>query len=64
MLLTIYQKYLDIPTPIDDKVDLDIHDDNEVISHEPREDVINEIYQSEEVMEGQVFPYLKTLRGE
>ena len=35
--------------------------DTEVISHEPREDVINEIYQSKDVMEGHVFPYLKSL---
>ena len=39
-------------------------EDTEVIMHEPREDVINEIYLSEEVMEGQVFPYLNGLLGE
>ena len=38
-----------------------IEDENEVISHEPREDVINEIYGSEDVMEGHVFPYLKSV---
>lgn len=36
--------------------------DNEVVSHEPREDVINEIYQSEDVMEGHVFPYLRSIK--
>ena len=38
--------------------------DNEVVMHEASEDVINEIYVSEEVMEGHVFPYLKGLLGE
>ena len=37
---------------------------NEVVMHEASEDVINEIYVSEEVMEGHVFPYLKGLLGE
>lgn len=36
-------------------------DDNEVVEHEKREDVINEIYQSKDVMEGHVFPYLKSI---
>ena len=36
--------------------------DTEVISHEPREDVINDIYQSEDVMEGHVFPYLRSIK--
>jgi len=36
-------------------------DENEVVEHEPREDVINEIYQSKDVMEGHVFPYLKSI---
>ncbi len=40
------------------------NDDNEVVSHETREDVINVIYGSEEVMEGHVFPYLNGLLGE
>ena len=35
--------------------------DTEVVSHEPREDVINTIYESEDVMEGHVFPYLRSL---
>ena len=39
-------------------------DDNEVVEHESRKDVIAEIYQSKDVMEGHVFPYLKGLRGE
>ena len=43
---------------------IEVHDDNEVVAHEPREDVINEIYGSEEVMEGHVFPYLNGLLGE
>lgn len=42
---------------------IDIYDDNEVINHEQREDVITDIYQSEEVMEGHLFPYLKSLRN-
>ncbi len=40
------------------------HEDNEIVSHESKEDVINVIYGSEEVMEGHVFPYLKGLLGE
>lgn len=39
----------------------DLIDENEVVEHEPREDVINEIYQSKDVMEGHVFPYLKSI---
>lgn len=50
-------------TPIEAVIE-ESHDDNEVVSHESREDVINEIYGSEEVMEGHVFPYLKGLLGE
>ena len=38
-----------------------MEDENEVVEHEPREDVINEIYQSKDVMEGHVFPYLKSI---
>jgi chromosome segregation ATPase len=48
-----------VETPI-----VEVHEDNEVVAHEPREDVINEIYGSEEVMEGHVFPYLNGLLGE
>lgn len=51
-----------VVTPVD-KI-IETHDDNEVVSHESREDVINVIYGSEEVMEGQVFPYLNGLLGE
>lgn len=40
---------------------VNLYDDNEVVEHEPREDVINEIYQSKDVMEGHVFPYLKSI---
>ena len=43
------------------KTEFNIGDDNEVIDHEPRKDVIAEIYQSKDVMEGHVFPYLKSL---
>ena len=43
---------------------IESHDDNEVVAHESRRDVINEIYGSEEVMEGHVFPYLNGLLGE
>lgn len=43
---------------------IESHDDNEVVSHESRKDVIEEIYGSEEVMEGHVFPYLNGLLGE
>lgn len=53
-----------IEEPIIAPVDLETREDNEVVSHEPREDVINEIYGSEEVMEGHVFPYLNGLLGE
>ena len=48
-----------VETPI-----VEVHDDNEVVAHEPRKDVIDEIYGSEEVMEGHVFPYLNGLLGE
>ena len=44
--------------------DFNFMDDNEVMEHESRKDVIAEIYQSKDVMEGHVFPYLKGLRGE
>lgn len=43
---------------------IETHEDNEVVAHEPRKDVISEIYGSEEVMEGHVFPYLNSLLGE
>lgn len=43
---------------------IETHEDNEVVAHEPRKDVIDEIYGSEEVMEGHVFPYLNGLLGE
>jgi DNA repair exonuclease SbcCD ATPase subunit len=43
---------------------VETHDNNEVVSHESREDVINVIYGSSEVMEGHVFPYLNGLLGE
>ena len=49
-------------TPVDELIES--HDDNEVVSHESREDVINVILGSEEVMEGHVFPYLNGLLGE
>ena len=51
-----------IVTPVDQIIES--HDDNEVVSHESREDVINVILGSEEVMEGHVFPYLNGLLGE
>ena len=41
--------------------DFNFMDDNEVIEHESRKDVIAEIYQSKDVMEGHVFPYLKSI---
>ena len=40
---------------------LNEENDNEVVEFESREDVINEIYQSKDVMEGHVFPYLKSI---
>ena len=49
-------------TPVEEIVET--HDDNEVVAHESREDVINVILGSEEVMEGHVFPYLNGLLGE
>ena len=49
-------------TPVDQI--LESHDDNEVVSHESKRDVIDVIYGSEEVMEGHVFPYLNGLLGE
>ncbi len=52
------------PTVIPTSEIIETHDDNEVVSHESREDVINEIYGSKEVMEGHVFPYLNGLIGE
>ena len=36
--------------------------DNEVISHESVKEVINEIYESEDIMENHVFPYLRAIR--
>lgn len=35
--------------------------DDEIISHESREDVVNDIFGSEEIMEGHVFPFLKSV---
>ena len=53
-------------TPTEDvnvvNADLNLMDDNEVIDHESRKDVIAEIYQSKDVMEGHVFPYLSSIR--
>ena len=43
--------------------DYDLFDENEVVEHENREDVISEIYQSKDVMEEHVFPYLRSLIG-
>ena len=48
-------------TPINNIDLLNEEYDNEVVSHEPRKDVISVIYESEDVMEGHVFPYLKSL---
>ena len=39
----------------------DLNVDTEVVDYEPREDVINEIYESKDIMEGHVFPYLKSI---
>ena len=41
---------------------IDIYDENEIVSHEPRPDIINEIYESEDIMENHVFPYLRSVR--
>lgn len=41
---------------------IDIYDENEIVSHEPRPEVINEIYESEDIMENHVFPYLRSVR--
>lgn len=62
-----YNKFMDILNSEISRIESakeEIKEDTEVIMHEPREDVINEIYLSEEVMEGQVFPYLNGLLGE
>jgi chromosome segregation ATPase len=58
-------KVTEIPVeePVISKIE-ETHDDNEVVDHESRKDVIDEIYGSEEVMEGHVFPYLNGLLGE
>lgn len=48
-------------TPINNFDLFDEEYDNEVVSHETRKDVISVIYESEDVMEGHVFPYLKSL---
>lgn len=40
---------------------IDEYEENEIVDREKREDIINEIYQSEEIMEGQVFPYLRSV---
>ncbi len=42
--------------------DFNIMDENEVVEHEPRKDVIADIYQSKDVMEGHVFPYLNSIK--
>jgi len=52
------------PTIVPVEPIVETHDNNEVVSHESREDVINVIYGSSEVMEGHVFPYLNGLLGE
>ena len=60
-------KVTEIPVPEITPIEVPIeetHDDNEVVSHESRKDVIDVIYGSEEVMEGHVFPYLNGLLGE
>ncbi len=49
--------------PVVSKIE-ETHEDTEVVDHESRKDVIDEIYGSEEVMEGHVFPYLNGLLGE
>lgn len=41
---------------------LETVNNNEVIEHESVKDVINEIYESEDIMENHVFPYLKAVR--
>ena len=47
---------------LDNNLDLlNISDENEVVDYEAREDVINDIYQSKDIMEGHVFPYLKSI---
>ena len=49
-------------TPIDNSLNIYEEEyDTEVVSHEPRKDVINVIYESEDVMEGHVFPFLRSL---
>ena len=53
----------EIPTEVPNIV-IDMPNINEVVSHEPREDVVNVIYGSKEVMEEHVFPYLNGLIGE
>ena len=54
---------MDVDLDIDAlKKELDLSFDNEVVDHEKRADVIQEIYESEDVMEGHVFPYLKSVR--
>ncbi|MBO6194959.1 MAG: hypothetical protein J6O56_01285 [Bacilli bacterium] len=55
------------PEPISEEIsaintDFNVVDDNEVIEHESRKDVITEIYQSKDVMEGHVFPYLNSIK--
>lgn len=63
-----YNKFMDILNSeisrIEASKEVVESNDNEVVMHEASEDVINEIYVSEEVMEGHVFPYLKGLLGE
>lgn len=61
-----YNKFMDILNSEIDRIEKtkETNYDTEVIMHESREDVINDIYGSEEVMEGHVFPYLNGLIGE
>lgn len=61
-----YNKFINILNEEINKAQVEVTPsyDTEVIEHEKREDVINDIYESEEIMEEHVFPYLNGLIGE
>ena len=40
---------------------INVEYEGEIVSHESREDVVNDLFGSEEVMEGHVFPFLKSI---
>ena len=52
---------LDNSVPMDKPLEYVKEYEGEIVSHESREDVVNDIFGSEEIMEGHVFPFLKSI---